>query len=293
MHPTLPRVLAPASALSLAAVAWVTSPPQGNPEVEHRPVSGSVHVITGDGGNVSVSTGPEGTLLVDLKFLPQADGIYAALDELDGEGDGTPRLVVNTHYHGDHTAGNPRFGGRAPILAHANARARMAAAEDARPAGLPVLTYEEAPVLHLNGETVRLVHYPAAHTDGDTAVFYETSNVVHTGDVFFNGIFPYVDLEGGGSLAGTLAAARDVLARTGEDTPIIPGHGPLGSRADLEAYVAMLEETSALVREALAAGDDVDAMLANGLLDEYESWSWRFIDTRKFLTMLASELGPR
>ena len=302
MRPWSTRMILAACLSALFLGAWRLAPaPQDLSAVEivARPVAGAVHYLEGFGGNIGVSVGADGVLIVDDQFADLAPRIRAALDGLDGEGDGAPRFVLNTHFHGDHTGANPVFGRLAPIVAHENVRRRLVAGDRAEramePAGLPVITYAAADGLSLyfNGEEIRVRHFPAAHTDGDSVVWFSGSKVLHTGDLFFNGMFPFVDLDSGGSVAGLTRAVADLLSDLAPDVKVIPGHGPLGDRAALERYHEMLVRCQALVAEALEAGEDVEAMLANGLLVDFESWSWGFIDTRRFLETLVREARAR
>ena len=292
------RVALAAACCALGLGAWSSA--RQNPaqaEVKSTAVAGAVPFLEGQGGNIGASVGPDGVLIVDDQFAELAPKIQAALDALDGGGSGAPRFVLNTHFHGDHTGSNAVFGKSAAIVAHDNVRKRLAAGGGGNapmaPAGLPVVTFADGLSVHFNGEEIRLRHFPAAHTDGDSAVFFSGAKVAHLGDLFFNGRFPFVDLDSGGSVAGLTRAIEAILADLPEGSKIIPGHGPLAARADLERYHTMLVDTQALVKEALAAGDKVDAMVANGLLKDYESWSWAFIDTKKFLETLVREQTKR
>jgi glyoxylase-like metal-dependent hydrolase (beta-lactamase superfamily II) len=300
MSPRSVRLTLALALSTLLAVAWRLAPApraaQGREDVVvvAHPVAGAVHYLTGSGGNIGVSVGDDGLLIVDDQFADLAGRIRAALDDLDGEGDGAPRYVLNTHFHGDHTGGNPYFGALAPILAHDNVRRRLE--DGARPldlVGLPVITYAEGLSVHFNGEEIRVRHFPAAHTDGDSVVWFTGSKVVHMGDLLFNGMFPYVDIDSGGSVAGLTRAAEQVLEWVDGEVTIVPGHGELADRAALERFHAMLVDSQALVAEALEAGDDVDAMVRNGLLQDYESWSWSFIDTARWLDTLVREARGR
>ncbi len=298
---SIPARAVPAVVLSaLFLAAWRLAPAEQDAtgvQVRSHAVAGTVHYLEGRGGNIGVCAGPDGLLIVDDQFADLVPRIRAALDQLDGKGDGTPRYVLNTHFHGDHTGGNPAFGRTGSILAHENVRRRLIAGggntPPMEPAGLPVVTYQDGIRVHFNGEELRVVHYPACHTDGDSVVFFTGSDAVHLGDMFFNGLFPFIDLDSGGSVAGLTRAIADVLARIGPATKIIPGHGPLAARADLQRYHDMLARSTALVKEALEAGNDVEAMLADGLLAEYESLSWQFVDTKRFLQTLARELSAQ
>jgi cyclase len=292
-RPTRVR-LALTAAFAAALLCAFRLAPQGRDavKIETQAVAGPVHMLVGQGGNIGVSAGPDGLFVIDDQFAELAPKIRAALDALDGAGAGAPRFLLNTHHHGDHTGGNVALGAEAVIVAHDNVRARLAAGPNpTAQAGLPLVTFGADLSLHLNGERVHAVHYPAAHTDSDSVVFFEGSKVVHMGDLFFHERFPFIDLDSGGSLAGLQAGVADVLARTDDAWRVIPGHGPLATRADLAAYAQMLERSAALVREALAGGDDVAAMLHNGLLADYESLSWEFITTQRWLETLVRDLS--
>src|SRR5688572_14174533 len=242
-------------------------------EIKTEKAAGSVHVLYGAGGNIGVSAGPDGVLIVDDQFAPLADKIRAALKPLSA---GQLRFVLNTHFHFDHTNANPVFGREALIVAHANVRRRLAAdmtvlgqPHKALPKeGLPVVTYETALSIHFNGEEVRVIHFPAGHTDGDSVVFFTGSNVIHMGDDFFAARFPFVDIDNGGSVEGLTRNIAEVIARAPAGVKIIPGHGPLSTVEDLRAYHAMLVETTEIVRARLSAGRTLEQVKAEGLPDK-------------------------
>jgi glyoxylase-like metal-dependent hydrolase (beta-lactamase superfamily II) len=227
-----------------------TAPPAAKtPEpIAVVPVRGAIATITGEGGNIGVLTGPEGTVMVDAKFARYADQIRAAIKGLGGA---DPRLLINTHYHADHTDGNEAFGrSGSTIVAHSNVRKQLAKGSTieafkmvtppAPAAALPVITFSDTLRLQLNGETIDLIHAPAAHTDGDSLVVFRNANVIHTGDVWFNGFYPFIDVSHGGTLKGAIAGVDRVLGLANDDTRLIAGHGPVGSRAELLDYRTML-----------------------------------------------------
>jgi glyoxylase-like metal-dependent hydrolase (beta-lactamase superfamily II) len=235
-----------------------------------------------------VSVGDDGILIVDDQYAPLADKIQAALREL---GTGKVRFVLNTHWHGDHTGGNVAFGSVATILAHTNVRRRLETRQEGAgrvvepmPAiGLPVITYDEGLSIHLNGEQIQATHFPAGHTDGDTVVRFHESNVVHLGDLFWAGMFPFVDLESGGDVEGLARNVRRILDALPDGARIIPGHGPLATAADLERYHAMLVGTTEVVRGATRAGKTLDEIRAAGLPAEWTDWGKGFISTEKWI----------
>ncbi|HEX8573208.1 MAG TPA: MBL fold metallo-hydrolase [Allosphingosinicella sp.] len=232
-------------------------------EVKVEKIAPGVAVLFGAGGNIGLSYGPDGNIIVDDQYAPMSDRIVAAIATVDPD---PVRFVINTHWHGDHTGGNEAMGRRgAVIVAHSNVRTRMsseqfiAALNDKVPASpaaaLPVVTFEDGVALHLNGDTLHVVHVANAHTDGDSIIHWQNANVFHMGDTFFHKFsLPFIDLSSGGSIDGLIAAVDKGIAGSNEATRIIPGHGPVASRADLVAYRAMLADVRAKVAAGIAAG---------------------------------------
>ena len=251
--------------LAIAALAAAPASAQqdlSKVEVKVEKIAPGVAVLFGAGGNIGLSYGADGNIIVDDQYAPMSDRIVAAIVTVDPN---PVRFVVNTHWHSDHTGGNEAMGRRgAVILAHDNVRRRMsseqfiAALNEKVPpssaGALPVVTFEDGVTLHLNGDTLHVVHVANAHTDGDSLVHWQKANVLHMGDTFFNKVtFPFIDLSSGGSIDGLIAAADKGLAWSNETTRIVPGHGPVASRADLAAYRAMLVDIRAKVAAGIAA----------------------------------------
>jgi len=259
-------------------------------------VGGNVYMLEGAGGNIGVSAGADGILIVDDQFAPLADKIRAALKELNP---GQLRFVLNTHYHGDHTGSNVVFGKEATIIAHDNVRARLAAEQTLMgnkvPASpkeaLPVITYAQSVSIHFNGEEIRVIHFPNGHTDGDSVMFFHTSNVVHMGDDFFAERFPFVDLEHGGSVEGLTKNIGDIAARLPADVRIIPGHGPISALDDLKRYHRMLIETTAIIRKEMGAGKTLEQLKAAGLPEEWKTWGTGFIKTDRWIETVFKSLS--
>ncbi len=241
-------------------------------------VNGSVHVLFGSGGNIGVSYGDDGLMTIDTQFERNVPGIKSELAKL---GTDKPRFVFNTHYHGDHTGGNVMFGADAVILAHYNVRERLLSKVDRRgnpqepmaKPGLPMITYGKSLSVFMNGEQVKAVHFPNGHTDGDTVVFFTGSNVVHLGDDFFAGRFPFVDLNSGGSVPGLALNIGKLIQMIPADAKIIPGHGPISTLEDLRTYHDMLIETTTIVRGHMKAGKSYEEVKKAGLPEKYKSWS--------------------
>ena len=269
-------------------------------EVKAQKVAGNVHMLQGAGGNIGVSVGADGILIVDDQFAPLADKIKAALKTL---GEGKLKFVLNTHWHGDHTGGNVVFGPEAPIIAHDNVRKRLATEQKSEffkrttPASpkeaLPVITFGQSLSVHFNGEEIRVIHFPQGHTDGDSVIFFTNSNVVHMGDDFFAGRFPFVDLESGGTVEGLTRNIGDIIGKLPADVKIIPGHGPLSTLDDLKAYHRMLVETTDIVRKKMAAGKSLADIKTEGLPDEWKAWGTGFIKTDLWLETVYRSLSKK
>jgi cyclase len=263
-------------------------------EIKVTKVAGTVYMLTGAGGNIGVSAGDDGIVIVDDQFAPLAPKIKEALLGITAK---PIKFIVNTHYHGDHTGGNEIFGKEAPIIAHENVRKRLASGSknlggETPPApkgALPIITFNDRASLHVNGEEIRAVHFPHGHTDGDSVIYFTQSNVVHMGDDFFNGMYPFVDVDNGGSVKGMLAAVDNVLSTMPDDAKVIPGHGPLSDKAGLRAFAEVLRGTSGAVAKAVAAGKTLDQMKAEKILAQWDSWGKGFIKTDAWLATLVSE----
>lgn len=255
-------------------------------EIKSEQVADGLHMLQGAGGNLGVSIGDDGVFVVDSQFSELNAKILARIAELGG---GTPRFLVNTHWHGDHVGGNePMAAEGATVLAHHHVRERMSAGDEpAAEAARPVITYGDGVTFHLNGETIRAEHYHHAHTDGDTILWFEEADVVHMGDIFFNGIYPFLDHDSGGSIQGTIRAVNDVLTRIGAETRIIPGHGPLADREALTAYRDMLEGVHAAVRAEVDAGKTLEQTIAADPLAAWnEAWGQSFIKPERMVRLV-------
>lgn len=250
-------------------------------EIETVRVTEQIAMLTGKGGNIGLFTGEDGTFLIDDQFAPLTDKIIAAIKATGGD---VPKFLINTHYHGDHTGGNENLGKAGTlIVSHDNVRERLSAgsyiaAFDMKRAsvakqGLPVVTFSEDISFHLNGDTVRVIHTPHAHTDGDSFIYFEAANVIHAGDIFFNGFYPFIDVQHGGSVKGMIAATDKILALSDNETQIIAGHGPVGNREDLAQYRLMLATAYELLRGLKEDGKTAqEAIAANPLADFETEW---------------------
>ena len=283
--------------LLLAVSIHAQQPDFSKVQIKATKVAGNVYMLEGSGGNIGVSVGADGILIVDDQFAPLADKIRAALKEL---GQGKLRFILNTHWHGDHTGGNVVFGPEAPIIAHDNVRKRLATEQKSvvfqrtTPASpkeaLPVITFDQSLSVHFNGEEIKVIHYPKGHTDGDSVIFFTSSNVVHLGDDFFAGRFPFVDLESGGSIEGLIRNVGEIIGKIPADAKLIPGHGPLSTLDDLKSYHRMLQQTTEIVRQKMAAGKTLDQIKSEGLPAEWASWGTGFIKTDRWVETIYNSL---
>lgn len=265
-------------------------------EIETVSVAGNIHMlVSGAAANVGVSAGPDGVLIVDDKLAPLVDKMRAAIDAL---GAGATEFVLNTHWHPDHAGGNEALGGEATIVAHHNARERLSTEQEVvgmkipatADVGLPVITFEESLSIHFNGEEIRAIHLPRGHTDGDIAVWFTGSNVVHMGDQYFTDMFPFVDMGTGGTLDGYVANLETVIGTVPGDATILAGHGGASDVSGLRRQVEMIAATTAIVSERIDAGHTLEEIVAAGLPAEWDSWSWMFVSTEQWITLLHMSL---
>ena len=259
-------------------------------QIKATKVAGNVYMLEGSGGNIGVSVGDDGLLIVDDQFAPLADKIRAALK---GIADKKLHFILNTHWHGDHTGGNVAFGPEATIIAHDNVRKRLSTEQKSAvfnrttppspKEALPVITFDTTLTVHFNGEEIRAIHFPQGHTDGDSVIFFTASNVVHLGDDFFAGRFPFVDLESGGTVEGLIRNIGEIITKIPEGAKLIPGHGPISTIDDLKSYHRMLQQTSEIVRQKIAAGKTLEQIKSEGLPDEWKPWGEGFIKTDRWV----------
>jgi cyclase len=267
-------LLYPAAALVIVVLGLATRAPaqqdMSDIHIQAQKVADGIYMLTGRGGNMGLSAGPDGGLLIDDEFAPLTEKIRAVVDSLGG----TPlRTVFNTHWHGDHVGGNENLGTAGiTIVAQENVRRRMSTMQfrgtkpDTVPASpakaLPIVTFQDSLMFHLNGQDIAVFHVAPAHTDGDAVVWFRNANVVHCGDTFFNGLYPVIDVSSGGSIDGMIAADDRILKLVNDETKIIPGHGPLGDKAKLKEFRDMLAGVSANVKKLVAKKMTKDQVIA-------------------------------
>jgi cyclase len=254
-------------------------------KITSQPVNGSVHMLVGMGGNIGVSAGPEGILIIDDQYAPLAEKIATAIGDISKQ---SIKYIVNTHYHGDHTGSNAYFAEvkGSTIFAHDNVRKRLADKEEHTHAELPIVTYQQGITFHFNGDTINVMYMPAGHTDSDSVVWFEEANVLHPGDLFFEGRFPYIDLDGGGTVTGYINNVTKLIGMLKDDTKIIPGHGKLATKADYQKALDMLVDTAAIVKDMKAKGISAEDAVKQGLGEKYQAWAWSFITEKRWINTL-------
>ncbi len=302
IDPMRNKLVLAAALLALATFSAAAQQDFSKVEVKAEKIADGLWMLTGAGGNIGVSAGPDGVFLVDDQYAPLTDKIKAAIATVS---DKPVRFVVNTHWHGDHVGGNENLGKAGAVLvAHENVRKRMSKEQFIKlfnrtvpasaAAALPLVTFAESLSFHLNGEDIDAIHVPPAHTDGDVVVFFHKANVIHVGDLVFNGMYPVVDLSSGGSVDGMIGAADRILAAGDAATKIIPGHGPLATKADVKAFRDMLAASRDAIQPLVKAGktlDQVKAAKPTAALDE--KWGKGFIKPEVWTTVVYFSYGGK
>ncbi len=296
------RFVLPSLALATCAALSFAVAQQDEVQIRVVPVAGNVSMLMGQGGNIGLSTGPDGAFLIDDQFAPFTDTILATVATLTDE---PVRYLVNTHWHGDHTGGNENMGKKGVVLvAHDNVRVRMSTEQfmetfnnrvPASPeAALPKITFTDTVSFHWNGDTIRAFHVEPAHTDGDVILHFVDANVFHMGDTFFHGNYPFIDTSSGGRIQGVIDAADQVLALCDGDTKIIPGHGELATPDDLRDYRGMLVTARDAIAALMAEGKSAEEIVAAKPTAELDAkWGGGFMAPDMWVGLVHDSLLPR
>jgi len=271
-------------AVSLLACAFPVHSQELATSYKSTEVRPGIYVVEGEGGfgggNVGLLVGDDRVVMIDDTMVSTAPALIAAATETAGR---PIDFVINTHVHGDHAGGNALLAESGTVvIAHDNIRTRLLEdpASAGGPAGIPVITFADGLTFHFNDHEAQIFHVKHAHTDGDAVVYFQNANVIHTGDVMFNGIFPFIDLDNGGSVEGYIAAARKIHSMADDETIIIPGHGPLARKDDLAVLIDMLDDARSQVEALMIAGKTEEEILAANPLSVYhDDWNWQFITT--------------
>jgi glyoxylase-like metal-dependent hydrolase (beta-lactamase superfamily II) len=266
-----------------------------NVQIQTQKVADNVFMLVGAGGNIGVSTGKDCVLMIDTSYAPLADKIKAAIAAVS---DKPIQYVVNTHWHQDHVGGNEYFAkAGATVVAQDNVRKRVSTEQVVKilnrtvpplpESAWPVITFSRSVTFHLNGNEIFIFHIPRAHTDGDAVVHFMKSNVIHMGDIYFNGTYPFIDIFSGGSIKGMIAAVKQILLLCDQDTKVIPGHGHLSNKAELEEYLKMLVTVRDRISREIKAGKTLDAVLAAKPTSDLDPvWGKGFMKPEMFVTIV-------
>jgi len=293
---SIPRsVVIPCIVAALSATPVAAQRDFSGVEIKTTHVSGAVYMLEGSGGNIGVSVGDDGILMIDDQFAPLAEKIRAALADIKK---GKVDFVLNTHWHGDHVGGNAEFGRESHIIAHSNVRRRVSrrqelfgrTVEPLPEHALPIITYDDGLTLHFNDEKILVIHLPHGHTDGDSIVYFTGSNVVHVGDDMFAGMFPFVDLDHGGDVEGLARNVKQIIDMMPEEVKVIPGHGPLSTLDDLKGFHRMLVKTTEIVKNRIDAGKSLEEIKKEGLPEEWKPWGRNFIKTDQWIETVYNSL---
>lgn len=287
-------------ALLMSAVSYGHNDSNSDKDVFREVViTENISMLQGTGGNIAVLKGEDGLLLIDDDYKANVGALEKLLDS-KGE---KPSFIINTHWHNDHTGGNEHLGEYATIVAHENVRKRLSTAQEIKFFGmkiqaspkpaLPVVTFKSSLSIHFNGQELNVEHYPNGHTDGDSIVIIQPANIVHMGDHFFAGKFPFVDFESGGDVIGVLDNIKAVIAKLDANVKVIPGHGALSTLDDLKGYYHMLETTSAIVKDAIDQGLTLKQAQEKGLPGRWKSWGEGFIDEKMWIKMVYDSFKAR
>ncbi|GBF30405.1 metallo-beta-lactamase type 2 [bacterium MnTg04] len=285
-----------AALLISPAAAWS----QEEVEIKVQQLTEHVYMLEGRGGNIGLSIGDDGVFMIDDQYAPLTPAILEAIGNLT---DQPVKFVLNTHWHGDHTGGNENLGNAGAIIfAHDKVRKRMSTEQfrkliggrtpPAADAALPTVTFNDRISFFMNDDEIQVFHVAPAHTDTDSLVYFASADVLHMGDVFFNKRFPFIDVDLGGSIDGTIHAVNLALEMTTGETRIIPGHGPLASRQDLKDYRDILLTVRNSVAELIAQESTLEQVLAAQLTESLnETWNWNFINGDRLVELIYADLA--
>jgi cyclase len=268
-------------------------------QVEAIKVSGNVYMLTGTGGNIGISAGKDCVFMIDASYAPLTEKIKAAIRTFSPK---PTKFVVTTHWHQDHTGGNENLSREGAIMvAHENVRKRLGSEQfvgffnrkipPMAESALPIITFSQDISFHLNGDDIFIFHVAPAHTDGDAIVHFRQSGVIHTGDIYFNGLYPFIDLSAGGSVDGVIAAVKQLISLCGNNTKVIPGHGPLSDKAGLEAYLKMLVTIRDRIANEIKAGKTLDEVIASKPTRDFDPiWGKGFLKPEQFVKIVYDSL---
>ncbi|MGO9138623.1 MAG: MBL fold metallo-hydrolase [Syntrophales bacterium] len=271
-----------------------------NVQIQTEKVADNVFMLTGAGGNIGISAGKDCVFMIDTSYAPLADKIKAAIATVS---DKPIQYIVNTHWHQDHVGGNEYFAkAGATVVAHDNVRKRVSTEQFVKmlnktvpplpESALPVITFSRSVTFYLNGNEIYIFNIARAHTDGDAIVHFKKSNVIHMGDIYFNGMYPFIDLSAGGSINGMIRAVKNILLLCDQDTKVMPGHGHLSNKAELEEYLKMLVTVRDRISHEIKAGKPLDAVIASQPTRDLDPvWGKGFMKPEQFVKIVYESLA--
>ncbi|WP_298769723.1 MBL fold metallo-hydrolase [uncultured Shewanella sp.] len=259
-------------------------------EIIAIPLNDNSYMLMGAGGNMGVSAGSDGLLIIDDQFAPLADKITKTLNDIQP---GLPQFIINTHFHRDHTGGNDYFGQHGTIIATENVLTRLSADPERPKSALPVITFQDSINIHFNNDIFNIVHMSSGHTDGDSVVWWDQGNILHMGDLFFKDRFPYIDLKQGGSVTGYRNNVANILSKVNAQTKIIPGHGSLATKVDLIRFKAMLDDSILWMQTQLANNKSLEMIQKQGFPAQWKQWGLFFVSEEKWIETLYQDLSPQ
>jgi cyclase len=272
------------SLLAIGTTTWA----QG---ITTHKITDSIYMLEGRGGNIGLSVGEDGILIIDSQFANMAQPIIDAIAKVQK---GDIDFLINTHFHGDHTGGNQALAQNTPVIGHTNVRTRMARGKDLSNAtfrnSLPTITYGDTAAVHFNGEDIQLKHYPTGHTDSDTVLYFPKANIMHMGDHFFVDRFPFIDLAGGGDVQQYMKNVQSLIDTAPKGVTIIPGHGPIADIGDLKRFLKLLADTRAIIQKGIDAGKDKKTLQTEGLPDKYKEAGTGFTSTKLWIGIVHDSL---
>jgi len=284
--------------LIFSVSAWAENHHTKSPSFKSTQLSKQIYMLQGKGGNIALLKGEQGILLIDDDYKVMSEALKKQVAEFGGMDQLT--YIINTHWHADHTQGNLTLGTHAQIVAHDNVRKLLSEKQSIKlfnmvsepypESALPSITYNQRMTLYFNGEQLNILHYPGGHTDGDSVVFFKKANIVHTGDLFFNGFFPFVDVDHGGNVLTMAANTQIILKQIDDKTQIIPGHGPLAKKADLQAFHDMLVGTAGEVQAMIDEGLKLPTIIKKGLSEKWQPWTKGFLSSEVWIGIVYESL---
>ena len=278
-----------------SSLAWSDSHNEKLKQFTKTEIKPAMYLLQGKGGNIMVHTAKTGLLVIDDDYMENSPLLKKTLKKM-----GEVEYLINTHWHGDHTGGNKMLGGDSTIISHKHVRTRLTSPQQVKLFGmkteaqpreaLPDITYDHAMDVYHGSQHFSVIHFANGHTDGDSVIFINPANVVHMGDHYFNGFFPFVDVENGGDVKAMARNVAAIIKRIDNKTLVIPGHGKLSNKTELQTYLTMLESTTSYIEQQLQKGKTVKQIQQSGLPEQWQTWGNGFINEATWIAIVADSL---